>query len=99
MCRICQAEIRVRRVTASAAILTLPLGVWKAGTVAIKPSLRDKQQAIAELQFGNMVRVLLVFTNRWWPKSKVNYGPDGFAIISRNNFAFHGARVFKSLLK
>ena len=50
-----------------AAIVTLPLGVLKARAVSFEPSLVDKEEAIAGMEFGNVVKVTLVFHKQWWP--------------------------------
>jgi monoamine oxidase len=53
---------------AEAALITLPLGVWKAREVLFEPALPKKQKAADELQFGNVVKITLIFRKRWWPK-------------------------------
>jgi monoamine oxidase len=55
-----------------AAIVTLPIGVWKARQVIFEPSLPEKQAAADELQFGNVTKVSLVFREAWWPER--NFG-------------------------
>jgi monoamine oxidase len=52
---------------ASAAIITLPLGVFKAQAVTFDPPLTDKRDAIDGLEFGNVTRITLVFREPWWP--------------------------------
>jgi monoamine oxidase len=52
---------------ADAAVITLPLGVLKAGTVEFQPPLAVKQEAIQQLQFGNVIKVVFQFRERWWP--------------------------------
>lgn len=54
---------------ADAAILTLPLGVWKADSVKVEPPLTEKVEAIRELEFANVVKVVFAFREKWWPKS------------------------------
>jgi monoamine oxidase len=51
-----------------AAIITLPLGVLKAGMVAFEPALPDKTEAIAGLEFGHVVKVTFSFHRPWWPE-------------------------------
>ena len=53
-----------------AVVLTLPLGVWKRGNVRFSPALPEKTAVIKALEFGNVVRCVLVFRKKWWPKSK-----------------------------
>ena len=52
---------------ANAAVITLPLGVLKAGAVQFHPSLGIKREAIEQLNFGNVVKVAFQFQERWWP--------------------------------
>ena len=50
-------------------IVTLPLGVLKAGTVRFEPELPDwKRQTIQRLGFGTMNKVFLRFPNIFWPQ-------------------------------
>ena len=53
---------------ADAAVITLPLGVLKAGTVEFQPPLAVKQETIEQLQFGNVIKVIFQFREQWWPK-------------------------------
>ncbi len=59
---------RTQAAHAGAAVLTLPLGVWQAGTVKIQPPLREKDAAAGKLESGHVVKVILVFQHRWWPR-------------------------------
>jgi monoamine oxidase len=52
--------------TFAAAIITLPLGVLKAGTIRFTPALVKKREAIDGLQFGNVIKVILRFRDQWW---------------------------------
>jgi monoamine oxidase len=52
---------------ADAAVITLPLGVLKAGSVEFQPPLAAKQEAIRQLQFGNVIKVIFQFERQWWP--------------------------------
>jgi monoamine oxidase len=51
---------------ASRAIVTLPLGVLKSGSVAFSPALPEKQNAISFLEMGAVVRVSLCFQEKFW---------------------------------
>ncbi len=53
---------------AEAALITLPLGIWKAREVHFEPALPEKQEAADQLQFGNVRKVTLVFREQWWKK-------------------------------
>ena len=48
------------------AIITLPLGVMKAGGVEFKPELRDKSELMKNLEMGPVLRVVLLFRERFW---------------------------------
>jgi monoamine oxidase len=57
---------------AEAGLITLPIGVWKAREVLFEPALMEKQEAADEMQFGNVMKITLVFRKQWWPKA--NFG-------------------------
>jgi monoamine oxidase len=63
---------------AEAALITLPLGVWKAREVLFEPALPKKQNAADSMQFGNVVKITLVFRKLWWPKANFGFiqAPD-----------------------
>lgn len=53
--------------SASAAIITLPVGVLRAGEVTFDPPLPDvKQHAMAGIEMGPVVKVCLAFTKAFW---------------------------------
>src|SRR4051812_31263402 len=56
----------------SVAIITLPVGVLKAGSVRFEPSLPEKEQVVHEFQFGNVTKVVLKFRSPFWPEP--NFG-------------------------
>jgi monoamine oxidase len=51
---------------ASGAVITLPLGVLRAGDVRFDPPLPDKADAVARLEVGPVVRVVLHFREPFW---------------------------------
>jgi monoamine oxidase len=55
------AAVRARRV-----VIALPLGVLKAGSVAISPMPEAAAEAIAKLAMGSATRITLVFRERFW---------------------------------
>ena len=57
---------------AEAGLITLPIGIWKAREVLFDPPLPKKQKAAEAMQFGNVVKITLVFRKPWWPKG--NFG-------------------------
>jgi monoamine oxidase len=49
-------------------IITVPLGVLKAGLIQFTPSLSTaKSEAIQKIGFGNGMKIILRFTQRFWP--------------------------------
>jgi monoamine oxidase len=67
------------------AIVTLPLGVLKAGSVAFDPPLPEsKQRAIKRLGVGDLNKLFLLFDRPFWPKdAKVigHYGAYSIFIV------------------
>jgi monoamine oxidase len=53
---------------ADRAVVTLPLGVLKAGTVRFAPSLLAKRRAIGALSVGPVVKAVLRFRSRIWER-------------------------------
>ena len=59
-------------VDADRAIVTVPLGVLKAGTIAFDPPLpEEKRLAIERLGFGLLDKVVLKFDQPFWPETDV----------------------------
>ena len=53
-------------------LVTVPLGVLKAGSIAFDPPLpQAKQVAIDQLDMGNVERVVLRFDTQWWAAGDV----------------------------
>ena len=61
--------------SADVAIVTLPLGVLKSGTVTCEPPLPEKQEAIREMEFGNVVKIVFLFKHRWWRATGMLHAP------------------------
>jgi monoamine oxidase len=58
----------IREYEADAVVLTVPLGVLKRGSIAFTPPLSAaKQDAIARVGFGNVVKVVMEFPKVFWP--------------------------------
>lgn len=58
-------------IAARTAVITLPIGVWKAaagepGAIRFTPELRAKRTAVAKLEVGHVVRLILRFRERCW---------------------------------
>jgi monoamine oxidase len=64
-----------RSITGQYGIVTLPLGVLKAGDVEFSPALPPaKRNAIQRLGSGDSGRIVLRFTQRFWPKGIAGFG-------------------------
>ncbi|KAL7577967.1 hypothetical protein ACA910_007589 [Epithemia clementina (nom. ined.)] len=51
-------------------LVTVPLGVLKAGTISFDPPLsRSKQEAIAQMGFGRLEKILLRFEQPFWRRN------------------------------
>ena len=66
---------RRKPITARAAIVTIPLGVLQAppgqrGAIAFEPELRAKAPALARLEMGAALRVVLRLNERFWADEK-----------------------------
>lgn len=48
-------------------VVTLPLGVLQSGTVTFDPPIPNIEQRIGRLAMGNLEKVVLRFSDRWWP--------------------------------
>jgi monoamine oxidase len=51
---------------AGTVVVTLPLGVWKAGEVIFEPPLPEKSEAVHGLEFGNAVKTIFHFKESSW---------------------------------
>lgn len=69
---------------ADAVILTVPLPILR--DIALPGAVHEKVAASADIGFGNVVKILLRFTRKWW-----NHG--GGHDLSDLSFLFSGARV------
>jgi len=68
---------------ARAAILTIPIGVWKAprdqeGAITFDPPLRDKERALSKLEAGHVVKIAFRFRERFWPDVNFVHTRDRF---------------------
>ena len=63
---------------AQAAILTIPIGVWKAGVIRFDPALTGKEKAIAKIEAGHVVKITFRFRERWWPELNFLHTNDRF---------------------
>ena len=58
-------------IRARAAVVTIPVGVWKAphdapGFIAFDPPLREKERAVAKIEMGHVVKIAFRFRERFW---------------------------------
>ena len=58
------------------AVVTLPVGVLKAGDVTFEPSLPDKIEAANGLEFGNAVKIIFHFRDSSWNDFGFIHVPD-----------------------
>ena len=63
-------EIKTARgetVRGKAAVITIPIGVWKADAgIRFDPPLREKRKAIDKLEVGHVVKIVMRFRERFW---------------------------------
>jgi len=69
---------------ADAAILTIPLPLLS--SIALPPAAREKVAATVDIGFGNVIKLLLRFTRKWWAEA-------GGRDLSDLSFLFTNARV------
>ena len=80
-----------RGFSARAAVCTLPLGVLKSGAVRFAPELpASKRAALRDLEMGPVVKMLLRFRERFWPRWLANLG-CGTGPVTLYWPVFHGA--------
>ena len=62
-----------REVSAKTAVSTLPVGVLKSGAIKFTPGLpKSKEIALEKIVMGPVLKVLLEFKERFWPKWTAN---------------------------
>lgn len=66
-------------------IVTVPLGVLKAGTIAFSPRLADKEEIIGRLEMGDAERVSLCLASDSWVASG-HFPPGGFLMTGEPPF-------------
>jgi monoamine oxidase len=71
--------------TAPRAIITVPLGVLKAGAITFTPALSGKEQAVRALEMGAVARVSLCFGSEFWATQER---------LSTDSFLFPGTPPF-----
>ena len=63
-----EQTIRARR-----ALITIPIGVWKApgeqeGAIRFEPALKTKERAVAKIEVGHVVKIAFHFRERFWDR-------------------------------
>jgi monoamine oxidase len=71
--------------TAPQLIVTVPLGVLKAGAIEFSPRLADKEGVIARLEMGDAERVSLSLASEAWVASE-RFPPGGFLMTGQPPF-------------
>ncbi|MEW6277388.1 MAG: FAD-dependent oxidoreductase [Candidatus Eremiobacterota bacterium] len=62
------------------AVVSVPLGVLKQGTIRFSPALpEDKRKAISQLEMGLLDKVVALYDKAFWPKDMGNFGYVGGA--------------------
>lgn len=73
--------------TADAVLVTVSLGVLKAGCIKFNPPLpRRKQDAIARMGFGILNKVVMLFPRQFWPKDADMFGRVAETTKERGDF-------------
>jgi monoamine oxidase len=75
--------------SAPRALITLPLGVLQGGNVRFDPPLDAKREALSALAMGPVIRIVLVFRERFWQASRALERPE-----ARFSFLFTHHRWF-----
>ena len=89
---VCSADGRELR--SGVAVCTLPLGVLKTGRVRFVPALPEsKRSALEELVMGPVVKVLLRFEERFWPRWLANLGCSSGPLAALELTVLHPAVV------
>ncbi|HVG23272.1 MAG TPA: FAD-dependent oxidoreductase [Thermoanaerobaculia bacterium] len=61
-----RVETESRSFRAKTLLVTIPIGVWKAGAIEFDPPLREKERALAQLEAGHVVKIAFRFRERFW---------------------------------
>jgi monoamine oxidase len=79
-----------RELWAPAAVCTLPVGVLKSGSVVFVPELPEsKRSALQHLEMGPVLKILLHFEERFWPRRLATLG-CGVGPVTLYWPVFHG---------
>lgn len=76
-CRSNETEQR-ERIRARSLVVTVPIGVLKAGELTFDPPLREKENAIALIESGHVVKIAFRFRERFWPDVNFLHSDDRY---------------------
>ncbi|HEX6083630.1 MAG TPA: NAD(P)/FAD-dependent oxidoreductase [Thermoanaerobaculia bacterium] len=71
-------ETDAQRFRAKALLVTIPIGVWKAGAIEFDPALKEKERAIEQLEAGHVVKIAFRFRERFWDEVNFLHSNDRF---------------------
>lgn len=71
-------ETDTQRFRAKALVVTIPIGVWKAGAIEFDPPLPEKERAIEKLEAGHVVKIAFRFRERFWDEINFLHTNDRF---------------------
>jgi monoamine oxidase len=71
-------ETDTQRFRAKALVVTIPIGVWKAGAIEFDPPLREKEGALEKLESGHVVKIAFRFRKRFWDDINFLHSGDRF---------------------
>lgn len=82
-------DSNLQKYTATKAIITVPLGVWRAeekdqAFIQYNPALPQKQQAALQMGFGAAIKILLHFTEPFWLQDSYKNKDIGFVFSDQN---------------
>jgi monoamine oxidase len=71
-------QTETQRFRAKALLVTIPIGVWKAGAIEFAPPLREKERALEKLEAGHVVKIAFRFLERFWDNINFLHSNDRF---------------------
>ncbi|HVZ71246.1 MAG TPA: NAD(P)/FAD-dependent oxidoreductase [Polyangia bacterium] len=83
--RVVVATSTGEALTAPKLVVTIPLGVLKAGALPFSPRLPEKEDALARLEMGDAERVSLAFSTDEWAAPR-HFGGGGFLFTGEPPF-------------
>src|SRR6185295_18752039 len=86
-------ECEDRTLRAPKAVITLPVAVLQKGTVVFDPAIESQIRALSLLTMGPVIRLTLLFRERFWEDLKVRNG-DQKTSLRDLSFLFSDGTVF-----